>query len=244
LNPRTAEAHLVLFDVDDTLVESQAIDSDLYLRALQEVFGLGEVHSDWSAYRNTTDSGILAEVFETRFGRSPTAEEAARFRSHFVEAVTAAGKRVPFREIAGARHLLRHLRALPSHHLGLATGGFSDSARFKMRSAGMDYDEFAAASADDARPRVSIMKIAIERTLVRAACDRPTSVVYVGDGIWDARACRELGVPFIGIAAGARAGQLRAEGASAVLPNYARPEQFCEALARARHAMVASSVGH
>ncbi len=231
---RPPEAHLILFDIDDTLVQSQAIDSDIYLRALEQVFGFGGVASDWSTYRNTTDSGILDELFETRLARAPTVAEIERFRSHFVDAIIASGEGVPFREILGARRILSHLEALPFHYIGLATGGWRDSARYKMRSAGMDYDEFPAASADDATRRTVIMKTAIERTLARAGCDHPTSIVYVGDGVWDVRACRELGVPFIGIAAGERVERLRAEGARVVLPDYAEPERFCDVLVHLR----------
>jgi phosphoglycolate phosphatase-like HAD superfamily hydrolase len=35
--------------------------------------------------------------------------------------------------------------------------------------------------------------------------------VYVGDGVWDARACRSVGIPFIGIGTGSRATRLSAE---------------------------------
>jgi phosphoglycolate phosphatase-like HAD superfamily hydrolase len=42
-----------------------------------------------------------------------------------------------------------------------------------------------------------------------------TSVVYVGDGVWDARAARRLGYAFVGIGDGAE--RLREEGASMVV---------------------------
>jgi phosphoglycolate phosphatase-like HAD superfamily hydrolase len=45
--------------------------------------------------------------------------------------------------------------------------------------------------------------------------------VYFGDGVWDARACRDLRIPFVGIGSGARAELLRAEGAVAVMADYA-----------------------
>ncbi|HET9389822.1 MAG TPA: hypothetical protein VFO44_09265, partial [Steroidobacteraceae bacterium] len=63
---------------------------------------------------------------------------------------------------------------------------------------------------------------------------RADSLVYVGDAGWDARACRDLMVPFVGIAADAHAQHLVAEGAVAVFPDYSDIPEFCSALSRAR----------
>jgi phosphoglycolate phosphatase-like HAD superfamily hydrolase len=224
--------HLVLFDIDGTLTHSQTIDGELYLRSLAEVFGFTDVGADWSAYRHTTDSGILQEIFEARVGREPSVADITTFRKHFIDAIAAAAARAPFREIDGAGLALSHVGQLPSYRVALATGGWSDSARCKMRSAGMDYDALPAASADDAISRVSIMRIAMDRASSRLG-GRPDRVVYIGDAIWDARACRELGLPFIGIAAGAGAERLRAEGAHAVFADYSDVEAFCSALQQA-----------
>jgi phosphoglycolate phosphatase-like HAD superfamily hydrolase len=221
--------HLVLFDVDGTLTHSDSIDAELYLRSLAEVFGFTDVDCDWSAYRHTTDSGILHEVFEMRMGREPSAVERAVFRTHFVGAVAAAAAQTPFREIDGARRALDHIEQLPSHRVALATGGWSDSARCKLLSAGLSYDAFPAASADDAIARASIMRIAIDRAISQLG-GLLEGVVYVGDAVWDARACRQLGLPFIGIAAGADADRLRAEGARAVLADYSDIAELCTVL--------------
>jgi phosphoglycolate phosphatase-like HAD superfamily hydrolase len=232
---RLMQARLILFDIDGTLTQSQAIDSAIYLRTLEDVFGFRDIGADWSQYKNATDSGILDEVFERRVGRAPTASEVSGFRSHFVDAIVAAEKRAPFREVNGAARFLSYIRALPCHHVGLATGGWSDSARCKMRSAGMSYDAFPAASADDGKARFVIMQAAIDRAITRVGSIHRDGIVYIGDGIWDARACRQLGVPFIGIADGPRVEELRAGGARAVFRDYADVPALLEALSRANH---------
>jgi phosphoglycolate phosphatase-like HAD superfamily hydrolase len=226
--------NLVLFDIDGTLTHSELLDASIYLQSLSEIFGFADVCSDWSSYQHTTDSGILSEIFQNRLGRAPTASETSAFRAHFVNAIAAAATQMPFREILGARQVLNHLTGLRCYRVGLATGGWSDSARCKMLSAGMDYDAVPSASADDAISRVSIMQIAINRVIARADGRRPDSVVYVGDGIWDARACRELSIPFVGIAMGAHAETLLAEGAVEVFPDYSAMAEFCTALTLAR----------
>ncbi len=55
--------------------------------------------------------------------------------------------------------------------------------------------------------------------IIRAAVDRvgqPLSeAIYVGDGLWDLRATRKLGIPFIGV--GRRRKKLREAGAEHIL---------------------------
>ena len=76
----------------------------------------------------------------------------------------------------------------------------------------MCYDDYPSASADDAPERETIIKVAMERAGRRA--DQKVSVaIYVGDGVWDARACRHVGIPFVGIGVGSQAEELSKEGA-------------------------------
>jgi phosphoglycolate phosphatase-like HAD superfamily hydrolase len=55
-------------------------------------------------------------------------------------------------------------------------------------------------------------------------------VAYVGDGVWDARACRNLEVPFIGIGTGEQAKRLRKEGAAFVFANFSDGDLFLRRL--------------
>jgi phosphoglycolate phosphatase-like HAD superfamily hydrolase len=50
--------------------------------------------------------------------------------------------------------------------------------------------------------------------------------VYVGDGVWDARACRSVGIPFIGIGTGSRVTRLSAEGAVCVFSDFSDVDIF------------------
>ena len=58
----------------------------------------------------------------------------------------------------------------------------------------MSFDDHPAASADDAHDREFIMKISMQRAVEQHGTPF-VSPVYVGDGIWDARSCRTLGIP-------------------------------------------------
>ena len=217
--------HLVMFDIDGTLTESMKVDEECFVRSLKDVFGFADIDTDWSHYPRTTDSGIFHDVFAPRMGRSPAAQEVLRFRRHFVQLLAAASSQSPFAPVAGADRLLSQLARRGSYRVALATGSWRDSARLKMASAGMCFDDHPAASADDALDRESIMRLSKQRAAERYG-ESFACTVYVGDGVWDARVSRSVGIPFIGIGTGSRATQLSAEGAVCVFPDFSDADMF------------------
>jgi phosphoglycolate phosphatase-like HAD superfamily hydrolase len=190
--------HLVMFDIDGTLTETMKVDEECFVRSCTDVFGFVDIDTDWSHYLHTTDSGIFDAVFTSRIGRPPTEQETLRFRQHFIQLLAAASSQCPFVPVAGADSLLPQLSQGGSNRVSLATGGWRDSARLNMASAGMCFDDHPAASADDACDRESIIRLSKQRAAERYG-QSFLSTVYVGDGVWDARACRNVGIPFIGI---------------------------------------------
>jgi phosphoglycolate phosphatase-like HAD superfamily hydrolase len=226
---------LVIFDIDDTLTQTMKVDDECFVRSFSEVFGFTDIDTDWSCYPNTTDSSIVREIYLLRIGRSPTPEDVSRFRQHFIGLLTVAASQSPFASVAGAGRVLSRLMRSDAHRVSLATGAWSDSARLKMASAGMCFDDHSSASADDALDRESIMKLSMQRATERygGSFDH---IVYVGDGVWDARACRALGIPFIGIGSGVRAERLTSEGAVRVFPDFSGDDLFVECLNELAHA--------
>jgi beta-phosphoglucomutase-like phosphatase (HAD superfamily) len=114
--------HLVMFDIDGTLTETMKVDEECFVRSFNDVFGFADIDTDWSHYPCTTDSGIFHDVFTSRIGRSPTAQEVSRFRQHFIQLLTAALSQSPFAPVAGADRLLSLLAEGGSHRVSLATG--------------------------------------------------------------------------------------------------------------------------
>jgi hypothetical protein len=92
---------LVIFDIDGTLTETMKVDEECFVRSFKDVFGFTDIDTDWSHYPHTTDSGIFHDVFASRIGRSPAAQEVSRFRQHFVQLLTAASSQSPFAPVAG-----------------------------------------------------------------------------------------------------------------------------------------------
>lgn len=215
---------LLIFDIDGTLTETTTVDEECFVQAFVDVCGFNDVDTDWSNYKHATDAGIFQEIFEARMGRCPLSAEVSLFRRHFVDLLARESRETPFGTIAGAPQLLSRLAASRNYRIALATGAWRDSARLKMASAGLCFDDFPAASSDDAIDRESIIRLAIQRANERFSST--DSAVYVGDGLWDVRASRNLGIPFIGIARGDRAAGLRAAGAVCVMPDFTNPDLF------------------
>ncbi|HEY1233374.1 MAG TPA: HAD hydrolase-like protein [Candidatus Binatia bacterium] len=210
---------VILFDVDGTLTDTMDVDTRCFLQAFVDVCGFADVDPDWSHYRNATDAGIFQEVFESRRGRSPTVSETVEFREHLVALFRSAAQQKPFAPIRGASALLRRLSERGEYRIGLATGCWSDAARVKMASAGFCYDDYPSASADDAPDRETIVRIAAQRTA--GETDREWNrAIYVGDGVWDVKMSRLLGIPFLGIGSEEQRESLIAAGASDVLPDF------------------------
>jgi phosphoglycolate phosphatase-like HAD superfamily hydrolase len=219
---------LVVFDIDGTLTQTMKADEECFVRSLAEVCGFSDVDTDWSRYKHTTDFGVFREIHETRTGRLPSPSETSRFRQHFVDLLARVSSEAAFAAVKGAPVLLSRLADSGDHRVALATGAWRDSAQLKMASAGLCYDDYPAASSDDAFDRESIIRLSMQRAAERYG--RLGGTVYVGDGVWDARACRSVGIPFIGIATNGRAARLSAEGAVCVFPDFSDPDSFFSSL--------------
>jgi len=117
--------HLVMFDIDGTLTETMKVDEECFVRSFEDVFGFANIDTDWSHYPRTTDSGIFHDVFTSRIGRSPTAQEVSQFRQHFIQLLATASSQSPFAPVAGADRLF-----VPAH-----TGRFASRVACHWRLA-------------------------------------------------------------------------------------------------------------
>jgi phosphoglycolate phosphatase-like HAD superfamily hydrolase len=226
---------LVVFDIDDTLTKSMAVDNDCFVRSLEQVFGFRNVSTDWSTYRHVTDAGIVNELFERHFERGPTAREIETFHAHFLTELRAAIELNPVEPVKGAKLILHTLCASARHDVALATGAWQASARLKLKSAGLENADIPLASSDDHFARTEILKKAIASARYQNNARSYSSTVYVGDGVWDATTCHELGLSFLGIASGRQSIKLIELGAHRVFPDFHDQSSFLDALNELAH---------
>jgi phosphoglycolate phosphatase-like HAD superfamily hydrolase len=205
---------LAVFDIDGTLTATNEVDDECFLRAVRDVLGL-DVTPDWADAPHVTDAALASWLCEQYSGRSLQDGEVAAILARFIALLEHALAHQPgrFAPIAGAPDVFKRLHA-HGWDSAMATGGWTDSARLKLRAIGVDVDATALATSTDAHTRVEILELAVSR-----APGRHTRVVSIGDGVWDVDAARKLGWPFIGIGTGTRAERLRKAGATVVLPD-------------------------
>lgn len=186
--------HAVIFDIDGTLLHSAAVDDALYREAVRRVLGQVQLRPSLHAYDSVTDAGILAQIFADN--RIPAEQEPLQeVKSHFVDLLRGhVDEHGPFVEIPGARDLLNSLRASTEHAVGIATGGWRESAVLKLKSAGLEFTDVPLATANDHHERTGIMELALTRL-----GNHFDSVTYYGDGPWDRDACRALGWEFVAV---------------------------------------------
>ena len=69
--------HLIAFDIDGTLIDSDEFDSELFVQAVQAVLGI-DIDDNWSVYRHVTDGGIM-QIAEQRALRGRRASRRTYF---------------------------------------------------------------------------------------------------------------------------------------------------------------------
>lgn len=186
--------HLVMFDIDGTLVESYDFDSECFQAAIKDVIGVS-VNPDWSLYQHVTDSGILSEIIE-KFGLQNDRERIfSSVKKQFVDRIREHITSHNVSPIHGAFDFLSRLIERQDVAIAFATGGWTESARMKLDAAGINFPDIPLASASDHYSRTEIMKIA-EMRLSQGSYDSKT---YFGDGSWDQNASKILGYNFIGV---------------------------------------------
>jgi len=186
--------HAVVFDIDGTILQSAAVDDELYRRAVFSVLGHVQFRPSLADYDYVSDSGILAQILADN-ALDDDAELVGAVKAHFVSGLTAhIAANGPFEEIPGAKRTLETLNRSANHSVAIATGGWRESALLKLQTAGFGELDVPVATSDDARDRKEIMRVALSHL-----GSNFSSVTYFGDGPWDRDATIELGWRFVAV---------------------------------------------
>lgn len=206
----------IIFDVDGTLTRTNELDMQCYLRAVDPWLDLEDLELSWEHFEYVTAAGATRELIERQIGPDSVGEISRQIREAFSKEVRRAVEAgAEIEPVEGAAETLEELRRADEIAAGIATGDWRDSSEFKLQQAGLEADELAYACSDDAFARADVIRTALERAGGDVgAFDR---VIYVGDGVWDLRAARELGIDFIGVGRKERADRLREGGAGTVV---------------------------
>ncbi|MFC1653064.1 HAD family hydrolase [Planctomycetota bacterium] len=169
-----------MFDIDGTLVQSDAFDTHCFAGAIEEVLGLS-VDSDWSKYEHVTDAGILDEIVNTNALAAEKSEIERKVKTTFICKIEEHLKQEPAQEVPGALSFLSRLALMDDFIVSIATGGWYETAMLKLSSAGFDVSGIAMATANDHVSRMEIMKIAAAKAIGNGS----GRINYFGNGVWD-----------------------------------------------------------
>ncbi len=223
--------NLAILDIDGTLTNTNTVDTECFLKALEDCFTLSGIETDWSLYTHATDAAILEEIFQKHLRRNPSTDETTRLQNSFLAHLQSAFEICPemFSAVEGAGDSLSVLKGDPEWAYVVATGGWDLIATFKLAAADLSVKS-PIISCHDGITRETILQKPLEASLVFYNVSRFSRMVSLGDGVWDVKAAKFLDLPFVGIGRGSRAERLAVLGVSHVLPDFANLEAVFKAM--------------
>ncbi len=220
----SAATPLLIFDVDGTLVGGESNDWAAFGSAYHEVTGIDLDLSLFDRLNDVTAHSVIrAALMEAGEPEPlPVIQDIAEAYAGILAAKIERNPGV-FGPTEGAVELLAELDRR-SYDRAIATGDWTKSISLKLDIAGIPWRGVPMATSSDRPTRAETIALAAERA------GRPLSeTVYVGDGTWDYRATRSLGIRFIGT--GTKQDALCEAGAQHMLSDL-HPENFFPVLAQ------------
>ena len=212
----TAPVKAVLFDVDGTLMDTNYLHTVAWWEAFEQAghhVPMASIHRAVGMGSDRLLDALLPQDRDKSADGDITTAHAALYSVYW--------SRLP--ALPGAVGLLR---ACHDHGLRVILASSADPDELKVLRAALDADDAidAATSAGDAessKPAPDLVQVALKR-----AQAKPGECVFVGDSVWDARACQQAGVRCVGVLSGGSSREeLTGAGAVAV---YDGPAELLE----------------
>ena len=185
----------VLLDVDGTLVDSNYLQVDAWLRSFADV---GIEVDAWRIHRTLGMAGSrliprVASLSGVELSSALADEVDEAHARH--EAASAHRMRV----FDGARELVREIAERGARPV-LATSASPDQLERLRELLDVEDALYAVTSAQDveaSKPEPELVQVALD-----AAGVEPSQAVFLGDSVWDAVAAERAGVPCVGVLSG------------------------------------------
>ena len=211
--------HLLLWDIDGTLILSGGAGMRALQRGLRDGFGIDGSLEDID-FGGRTDTWIMREVFR-KFSLPVTPDNFARFFDGYIAALPAELSNPNARVLPGVREILRAAATHGGFAQGLLTGNMRRGAQIKLEHHGL-WDHFAfGAFADDSEHRNELGPHAVRRALEKHGVNFAADDVWIiGDTPHDIDCGKAIGARTLAVATGGSSvDQLRAHRPTAVVKN-------------------------
>jgi len=219
---------LAIFDIDGTLIRSTHVDDECFTIAVDRVLGIRGFDTDWANYTHSTDDGLILEIAERYGGFAATPRQIDDAKHEFFTQLRRAVADAPISpctQIDGVAAMLEAVRSRTGWSLGISSGTSPEAAAIKLGAAGLSLDGLPATFSHRC-PRTHVPASRadiISRTREKLLAEREPGThrtVYIGDGLWDLRAAKELAIGFVGLRHDGNERKLRAEGAMRIVHHY------------------------
>jgi len=194
--------HIVLFDIDGTLLRARGIGENAFKKAFQDVF---QMTPSWESINlnGRTDPDIIDEICHLMNGKPQTSREnerlQERFIAHFQTMIT---HHENFTLLPGIESLLTTLSRDKDIVLGIETGNLQPTAHMKLARGNIHSYFQTGGYGSDSRDRKEIVRIAIERIQAQSAFPTEFSVTVIGDSVNDILAAEANFARSIGVSTG------------------------------------------
>jgi HAD superfamily hydrolase (TIGR01509 family) len=203
----TANVTTALFDVDGTLVDSNYLHSVTWWQAFAQAghsVPMAAIHRAIGMGSDQLLDALLPGSRDTGADSGIRTAHGALYATYWSR----------LKPLSGAAELLRACR---KSGMRVVLASSADPPEFAVLRAALDAedaidDATSAADVGRSKPAPDLVQVAL-----RKAGARPEQAVFVGDTVWDVKACQRAGVPCIGLRSGGISGEeLLQAGASAV----------------------------
>jgi phosphoglycolate phosphatase len=223
--------HVLLFDIDGTLLSTGGAGQRAMEQALQTVFGITRPTEGISA-AGRTDRAITQDLFAYH-GIEPTQEVWQQFQQTYLEHLADILPQLEGQILPGVESLLENLAGRDDVVLGLLTGNLAGGAELKLRHYGLHHYFVAGGFGDEHHDRDDVARMA--RAVIAEHCtfdivdDR---LWVVGDTPHDVRCGRAINAKVAAVATGAfTLEQLRETNPDQLYEDLSDPGPLLEALA-------------
>lgn len=223
---------MLLFDIDGTLLLTGGAGLIAIEEAFFRVFGIKDTWRDLVP-DGKTDPMIFEEIAARCLNRALSGIEYQELLQHYIEIFEREITRAPrFRLMPGITQLLSELSARDDVLLGVATGNVEDTARAKLRRAGLENHFAFGAFGSDSKERGELVRMAIERGRRHYGKDIPAeNILVIGDSVLDFIAAEKAGVKCVIVTTGGTTREaLAAYQPYRIFDNFAESKTFLEML--------------
>lgn len=221
---------LIIFDIDGTLLNSTSIDDGCLLRTFKDLYSIIITENEWNELKSQTtgtDIELSRLIFKTKLNSEPDNREIEKIKKHFHQLLIFSfeNQKDAFTEIQGAKEVFNDLINRDDFVVGISTGSWKLSAMIKLRKINIAPNGMPFSHADKFSHRIDIVKDTISQAKIKNNTNEFERILYVGDGIWDFKTAKEIGIDFIGIDSNGN-DLLNQMGASVIFNNFADKDLF------------------